>query len=275
MPKKKTRIKPGKHRTLFDYISITDNKQSPIIESVAEKQAVRAEPEQPSENRVSETSQGVEQGGLEEQADMQVEQQAENGDAGGSDTSMDELFELLSILETKKKTTDIKTKYTSTSKPGISPAPAGGLNIEIRGSIMDVDLGQLELPTGGVLEDILEKGLGKDDVICYSDGRCSDGINVGEIYTDKYGFRRQRGYVNTTRIPVYTDWIVEEGVVKPILARAYGLKTNRGAVALVPEDFLCELEARYGIKLLNYDKCKGYKPILEWGSRSSRRKRKK
>ncbi len=136
-------------------------------------------------------------------------------------------------------------------------------------------LGKTEVPTGEILDIILEKGLITSESMCNELGECDDGINVGEYFTDEYGFHRQRGFVRTTRIPVFVDWIVEDGVVKKLLPRAHKLVTSRGAIALVPDDFLCELQARYGIILQNYDKCRGYRPSITSSttSRTSRRKK--
>jgi len=128
------------------------------------------------------------------------------------------------------------------------------------------------VPERDVLDLILYEGLHEGDVICYSNGTCSDGHNVSDIYVDKYGFQRQRGFVTTTRLPIYLDWVVEEAVVEEIMPRTFVVKTNRGSLAVIPEDFLCELHTRYGIIIKNYDKCKNYKPSI---SRETSRRRKK
>ncbi len=127
----------------------------------------------------------------------------------------------------------------------------------------------ITLPYGEALEELLKLPVGPErGIVCNSNGECSDGHRVSEVFTDKYGFRRQRGFIRTTRLPIYVDWIVEEAVVSKILPTAYKVETNRGAVALVPIDFLCELDRRYGVLLKNYD-CSGYKLSIE----SSRKKR--
>lgn len=128
------------------------------------------------------------------------------------------------------------------------------------------------IPTGEVVDDILEKGLGSEDVVCSSDGKCIDGLNIGEVFTDKYGFKRKRGFVNTTRLPIYLDWIVEEGIVREIMHKTYVLETNLGSRAIIPEDYLCEFQFRYGIVIKNYDKCIGYKSILVKGDIDKKKK---
>ncbi len=261
--------RPVRHRSLFDYLQEGRSKGS----------------EKASEGRNVEV--GIDkQGVLNHKVSSSISDDAlsiEN--RGVKDKSVGEdILSLLSILDRKSKTGEASRSNAgsptvltpNTINSAINASGSELMNIINTGeSIADIDLGTLKLPTGRVLDEILEYGLGKDDVICYSNGNCSDNVSVGETYTDKYGFLRQRGFVNTTRVTIYTDWIVEKGVVKKILPKAYGLKTNRGAVALVPEDYLCELEARYGIKLLNYDKCKNYKAIIEWGSKSRSSKRRK
>jgi len=132
---------------------------------------------------------------------------------------------------------------------------------------------QVNIPRGSVLDELLYKGLSEKEVVCDASGHCSDGINVGEIYVDKYGFKRQRGYVNTTRLPIFIDWIVEEAFVRELFPKTYVVETSRGSLAIVPEDFLCELYARYGVVLANYDKCKNYKPVIGSAVKKRREKR--
>ncbi len=116
------------------------------------------------------------------------------------------------------------------------------------------------IPTGRVLDEILNKGLTDEFLKCNSGGKCTDGRRLGEIYVDKYGFKRQRGFVRTTRTPVYVDWIVEEATTSKLLPKAYKLVTSRGAVAIIPDDFLCELQERYGVIIKNDEiNCKSSK----------------
>ncbi len=116
------------------------------------------------------------------------------------------------------------------------------------------------IPTGRVLDEILNKGLTDEFLKCDSSGKCTDGRRLGEIYVDKYGFKRQRGFVRTTRTPVYVDWIVEEATISKLLPKAYKLVTSRGAVAIIPDDFLCELQERYGVIIKNDEiNCKSSK----------------
>ncbi len=114
------------------------------------------------------------------------------------------------------------------------------------------------VPRGRVLKELLARTADQlRRIECGQDGLCSDGRRISEVFVDEYGFRRQRGFVRTTRIPVFLDWVVEEAVVEKLLERAYVVKTNRGAMAIVPVDFLCELDKRYGVLLKNYD-CEKY-----------------
>lgn len=99
---------------------------------------------------------------------------------------------------------------------------------------------------------------------CASNKECSDGINVGELFVDKHGIRRQRGFLKTSRMPIYVDFIVENGEVEPVLRRAYVVKTSRGAMAIVPNSFLCELSARYGV-LLSTEECVEEKGLFKKG----------
>lgn len=173
---------------------------------------------------------------------------------------VEEIIEDLLSIITARKTVE-KTKKTVEKPREETRGEKKETPEEVDIEKLVAELGEVRLPAGRLIDIILEKGLGTDDVRCDEYGRCSDGVNVGVIFTDKYGFQRQRGFLRTTRIPVYMDWIVEEAVVTKILPKAHKLVTNRGAVALVPEDFICELQERYGVILKNYDKCRS-KPTL-------------
>ncbi len=120
-------------------------------------------------------------------------------------------------------------------------------------------LKETPIPSGDVLYELLKKPIRTvNEIMCTSDGVCRDNRKLSEIFVDEYGFRRQRGFVRTTRLPIFLDWIVEEAVVTKILPSAYKVETSRGAIALVPTNFLCELDKRYGVLLQNYD-CSNYK----------------
>ncbi len=124
-------------------------------------------------------------------------------------------------------------------------------------------LPEIKLPSGKVLEELLKLPVGPErGITCSNEGECSDGRRISEVFVDKYGFRRQRGFIRTTRLPVFLDWIVEEAIVSKVLPTAYKVQTNRGALALIPTDFLCELHMRYGVLLKNYD-CRGYRVSIE------------
>ncbi|MEM1643964.1 MAG: hypothetical protein QW369_00560 [Desulfurococcaceae archaeon] len=92
------------------------------------------------------------------------------------------------------------------------------------------------------------------EINCDESGSCTDGRRLSEVFTDEFGVKRQRAYLKTTRYTVYLDWTVEEGRVRKILPEAYLVETERGARAIVPTSFLCELAKRYGVILSDY-KC--------------------
>lgn len=118
--------------------------------------------------------------------------------------------------------------------------------------------GSLDLLSDELLKELLNKPVGPERAVtCSNDGTCSDGIRISEVFRDEKGVVRQRGFIRTSRIPIILDWVVEHGTVKKILPKAYKLVTQRGAKALVPEEFICELATRYGILINNYD-CKNY-----------------
>ncbi|MCD6195980.1 MAG: hypothetical protein J7J82_04260 [Staphylothermus sp.] len=265
MPRRK--ITRGKHASILDFLSISSSNKNKDLDKTQEKEETIA-----SNEDINKVKEKLEESGTNKSEENLKEK------AGSAKESIDEdISDLLSILG-KRKTINkslMETTSSSTEQVPISEIANENSDLSTK-SIAEIDVGKLELPTGEILDKILWEGLSKDNVVCDSTGKCTDGISVGEIYNDQYGFRRQRGYVNTTRLPVYTDWIVEEGLVKKILPRAYGLKTNRGAVALIPEDFLCELQARYGVVLLNYDRCTKYNSVLGYAqAKTSRRSRKK
>ena len=150
----------------------------------------------------------------------------------------------------EKKATSVAEKEKTRVVTGIKK------NEEIKQSIIRSNI----IPTGRVLDEILNKGLTDEFLKCDNSGKCTDGRRLGEIYVDKYGFKRQRGFVRTTRTPVYVDWIVEEATISKLLPKAYKLVTSRGAVAIIPDDFLCELQERYGVIIKNDEvNCKSSK----------------
>ncbi len=150
-----------------------------------------------------------------------------------------------------------ENKATSVAEKEKTPVVTGiKKNEEIKQSIIRSNI----IPTGRVLDEILNKELTDEFLKCDSSGKCTDGRRLGEIYVDEYGFKRQRGFVRTTRTPVYVDWIVEEATISKLLPKAYKLVTSRGAVAIIPDDFLCELQERYGVIIKNDEiNCKSSK----------------
>ena len=104
-----------------------------------------------------------------------------------------------------------------------------------------------------MMDQLIKEGI--KIVECSSSRICNDGVKVGDIFVDAHGIKRQRGYLKTTRIPIYVDVIVEAGNVKQIpgLKKTFLVTTSRGARAIIPEEFLCELEERYGVILEGYN----------------------
>jgi hypothetical protein len=110
---------------------------------------------------------------------------------------------------------------------------------------------------------------------CDNNGVCKDGIRVGEKLVDEYGIERKRGFLNTTRLPIFLDWVSETASVERLTDRTFVVKTERGALAVVPDHFICELQYRYGITIPGLDeKCKDYKPSIgrQYKPRSRRKK---
>ncbi|WFO75310.1 hypothetical protein J4526_09655 [Desulfurococcaceae archaeon MEX13E-LK6-19] len=123
---------------------------------------------------------------------------------------------------------------------------------------------------GELLQKLLKMPVGPERAVsCNNTGVCSDGKKISEIYVDEAGIVRQRGFIRTSRIPVILDWVVEHGKIEKVLPKAYKLVTDRGAMALVPEDFICELVTRYGVIVENYD-CKNYQVSLTGSARKKK-----
>lgn len=109
---------------------------------------------------------------------------------------------------------------------------------------------------------------------CDNNGVCKDGVRVGEKLVDEYGVERKRGFLNTTRLPIFLDWISETGSVEKLSDRTFVVKTEKGALAVVPDHFICEFQYRYGIAIPGFDeRCKDYKPSI--GRQYKPRSRKK
>lgn len=117
-----------------------------------------------------------------------------------------------------------------------------------------------------LLEKLLKIPVGPERTVsCTNTGECSDGKKLSEVFVDKLGILRQRGFIRTSRIPIVLDWVVERGRVEKVLPKAYKLVTERGAMALVPEGFICELVTRYGVLIDNYE-CKDFTLSLMLGN---------
>ncbi|MEZ0394745.1 MAG: hypothetical protein ABWK00_06890 [Desulfurococcaceae archaeon] len=101
----------------------------------------------------------------------------------------------------------------------------------------------------------LARSPGVRRIECGQDLSCSDGRRVGESFVDELGIPRYRGFLNTTRIPIYLDWILERGKLRKLTKKAYVVETDRGALAVVPPDYLCELQHRYGVLIEGLEGC--------------------
>ncbi|ADG90502.1 hypothetical protein [Thermosphaera aggregans] len=130
-------------------------------------------------------------------------------------------------------------------------------------------------PPQSLGDELLEQIVAEEikPIECDSKGFCTDGIKVGDFFVDKYGVKRQRGFVNTTRLPVYLDVVVEEAKVAPLLSRAYSIETSRNALAIVPEDFICELQERYGVVLQGFEKCSQGRGVSAFDTHGKRKVR--
>lgn len=106
-------------------------------------------------------------------------------------------------------------------------------------------------------------------VQCDKRGECEDGVKVGEVFSDSRGVRWQRTFIETTRLPIYLNFIVEEALIKGKVGKAFNIVTSRGARALIPEDYICEAISRYGLDI-KIEKCRNYK-ILPWSERTSKK----
>lgn len=168
-----------------------------------------------------------------------------------------ELFKPMQTTLDKSHTSLATTSLTSKSKLGLLKKET--LVPHKEEVPRELVLLKTPIPEGDILRKLLEKPIRTiNEIMCSSDGLCKDNRRLSEIFIDEFGFKRQRGFVRTTRAPVFLDWIVEEAVVSKILPTAYKVETSRGAIALIPENFLCELDKRYGVLLKNYD-CSNYK----------------
>ncbi|MEM1618858.1 MAG: hypothetical protein QXE77_04835 [Desulfurococcaceae archaeon] len=109
-------------------------------------------------------------------------------------------------------------------------------------------------------------------ITCDKSGVCSDGRRIGEVYLDEEkGVKWQRGFINTTRLPIFVDFITEEADIKGYVGKALVIESSRGAKAIIPEDYICEIASRYGV-LLKLEKCAGYK-ASPWAEKTKSRKK--
>lgn len=129
---------------------------------------------------------------------------------------------------------------------------------------------QPDFVTGQLAEEAFKR-IAVKLVTCDKQGRCTDDKRVGEVYRDERGVEWQRGFVNTTRLPIFIDFIVEDATITGRVGKALVIESSRGAMAIVPEDYVCELSARYGVRI-QIDKCLGYK-TSPWAERSKGKKK--
>jgi hypothetical protein len=106
---------------------------------------------------------------------------------------------------------------------------------------------------------------------CNKQGVCADGRKLGEVFEDSKGLKWQRSFLNTTRIPLFLDFIAEEAEIKGRVGKAAVIVSSRGAKAIIPEDFICEAISRYGI-ILSIDKCSNFKPS-PWADRTRKKQK--
>lgn len=105
---------------------------------------------------------------------------------------------------------------------------------------------------------------------CNKQGICADGRQLGEVFLDR-GLRWQRTFLSTTRLPIFLDFVAEESVIRGRIGKAFIVVTERGAQAIIPEEFICEAAKRYGV-LVNIDKCVNYR-VFPWAEKSRRKQK--
>lgn len=107
---------------------------------------------------------------------------------------------------------------------------------------------------------------------CDKQGNCSDGKRIGEVFEDSRGVKWQRGFLVTSRLPIFLNFIAENSKIVGRVGKALIIETERGARAIIPEDYICEMTSRYGV-ILNIEKCSTYKtsPWSERGGKSKKR----
>jgi len=106
---------------------------------------------------------------------------------------------------------------------------------------------------------------------CDKQGNCSDGKKISEIFEDSRGVKWQRAFLPTSRSPIFLNFIAEDSRIIGRVGKALIIETSRGARAIIPEDYICEMISRYGV-ILNIEKCGTYK-TPPWSDRGGRVKK--
>lgn len=136
-------------------------------------------------------------------------------------------------------------------------------------------LGELEKPVDQSMSKItsmVEKSFKNSSVKfieCNKQGICNDGRRISEVFEDEDGLKWQRGFLNTTRLPIFLDFLAEDARIIGRIGKAIIVESIRGSRAIVPDSFICEIISRYGI-LLDVDKCSNYK-ALSWGEKGKKK----
>jgi len=107
---------------------------------------------------------------------------------------------------------------------------------------------------------------------CDKQGNCNDGRRIGEVFEDSRGVKWQRGFLVTSRLPIFLNFIAEDSKIVGRIGKAFIIETAHGAKTIIPEDYICEMTSRYGV-ILNIEKCSNYKtsPWSERGGKSKKR----
>lgn len=192
-----------------------------------------------------------------------VEVTKEDASANVAGESMEVLEELVKILEQKQKSIVQREETVEAQKPSFKPDIA---EEKKEGK-------ELKLFEEDKVISVAQEAFQKDIRIieCSKQGICADGRKLGEVFEDSKGLKWQRSFLNTTRIPIFLDFIAEEAEIKGRVGKAAVVVSSRGAKAIIPEDFICEAISRYGI-ILNIDKCSNYKPS-PWAERTKKKQK--
>ena len=199
-------------------------------------------------------------------AESNVKRLEEKPGEEGSVVDSNKVFEeVLAVIAQKQRATTQREVVSEVAQVETSETQATRGKVEVA-----IEVGKREEK----LFEVAYEAFAKKDIKiieCNKQGTCTDGKKLGEVFEDSRGLKWQRSFVNTTRLPIFLDFIAENAQIKGRVGKASIVVLASGARAIIPDEYLCEVVKRLGV-LIDIDKCSNYK-TSPWAERTRRKQK--